>query len=187
VEPSDPVPSDLVPSDLVIGAEDPRSPDVRSLLEKHLAFAHEVTPAGHVHALEVERLVDPSVTFFSARRGGVLVGVGALRRLDDTHAELKSMHTTEVARGRGVGRAMVAYILDFAARCHYQRVSLETGTMEAFAPARSLYARAGFVPCEPFGGYTANPHSTCMTISLSSLQPGPGTVGETRTGPGVTP
>ena len=145
-----------------------------ALLERHLAFAHEVTPAGHVHALDVERLVDPSVTFFGARHDGVLVGVGALRRLDDSHAELKSMHTSEAARGQGVGRAMVAHILEFAARSNYERVSLETGTMEAFAPARSLYAKAGFVPCEPFGNYTANPHSTCMTITLQLRSGGAG-------------
>jgi putative acetyltransferase len=157
----------------VIAADDPRSEDVRSLLERHLAFAHEVTPVGHVHALDVDRLVDPSVTFFSARRAGVLVGVGALRRLDDSHAELKSMHTMEAARGQGVGTAMVARILEFAARSNYERVSLETGTMEAFAPARSLYARAGFVPCEPFGDYTTNPHSTCMTFKISQGSAGP--------------
>lgn len=161
------------------------------MLKKHLAFAHDVTPAGHVHALDVDRLVDPSVTFFSARRDGVLVGVGALRRLDDTHAELKSMHTSEAARGQGVGRAMVAHILAFAASSSYERVSLETGTMDAFAPARSLYAQAGFVPCAPFGDYTANPHSTCMTISLSTLSgtgsAGPGTTGEDGVGPEVTP
>ena len=92
--------------------------------------------------------------------------MGALRRLDDTHAELKSMHTSVAARGQGVGRAMVAHILTFGASSGYKRVSLETGTMEAFAPARSLYEKAGFVECEPFGDYTANPFSTCMTIAL---------------------
>jgi putative acetyltransferase len=172
----------MEPSDLVIAPEDPRAEDVMALLEKHLAFAREVTPAGHVHALDVDRLADPAVTFFCARRNGALVGVGALRRLDHIRAELKSMHTSEDARGQGVGWALVAYILAFAAEANYERVSLETGTMQAFAPARSLYAKAGFVPCDPFGDYTANPFSTCMSIQI---EPGQLTTG--RADPGVTP
>jgi len=119
-----------------------------------------------VHALDTAGLLDPAVTFFSARRGGVLLGVGALKRLDRSQAELKSMHTVEAARGQGVGRAMVEHLLSVAVDRGYLRVSLETGTMEAFAAARLLYASAGFVPCEPFGEYTVNPYSTCMTISL---------------------
>ena len=133
----------------------------------HLAFAHAVTPAGHVHALEVDALVDPAVTFFSARRDGVLLGVAALRHLDGGHAELKSMHTAEPARGQGIGRAIVDHVLAIAVDRGYERVSLETGTGVAFLPAHTLYANAGFVPCAPFGEYTQNPHSTCMTIAVS--------------------
>src|SRR2546423_1893327 len=121
--------------DLVIAIDDPRIDDVRTLLDRHLAFARDVTPPDHVHALEVDNLVGPAVTFFSARRDGVLLGVGALKRLDETHAELKSMHTSEAARGRGVGRAMVDHLLAVAADRGYQRVSLETGSIDAFAPA----------------------------------------------------
>ena len=153
--------------DLVIAVDDPRSDDVRTLLDRHLAFAREVTPPDHVHAMEVDDLVGPAATFFSARRDGVLLGVGALKRLDETHAELKSMHTSEAARGQGVGRAMVDHLLAVAADRGCRRVSLETGTMDAFAPARSLYAKVGFEPCTPFGEYTINPHSACMTIDLA--------------------
>jgi putative acetyltransferase len=153
--------------DLVIAVDDPQAGDVRALLDRHLAFAREVTPPGHVHALDHDGLVDPAVTFFGARRGGVLLGVGALKRLDDTHGELKSMHTAEEARGQGVGRAMVDHLLAVAAGRGYRRASLETGTMPAFAPARALYAAVGFVPCPPFGDYTVNPHSTCMTLQLA--------------------
>jgi len=152
--------------DVVIAVDDPRVEDVRALLETHLAFAREVTPPGHVHALDIDGVLDPAVTFFSARRGGVLLGIAALKRLDESHAELKSMHTAAAARGQGVGRAVVDHLLAVAADRNYQRVSLETGTMDAFAPARSLYATAGFTPCEPFGQYTANPNSTCMTIRV---------------------
>jgi len=152
--------------EVVIAVDDPRVDDVRALLEVHLAFSRAVTPPGHVHALEIDGLLDPAVTFFSARRAGVLVEIGALKRLDDSHAEAKSMHTSEAARGQGVGRAMVDHLLAVAAARSYQRVSLETGTMDAFAPARSLYTKVGFIPCEPFGEYTANPHSICMTMII---------------------
>jgi putative acetyltransferase len=126
-----------------------------------------VTPPGHVHALGVDGLVDPAVTFFSARRDGLVVGVGALKHLAETHGEVKSMHAREAARGRGVGRAMIKHLLAVAAERQYQRVSLETGTMDAFGPARSLYTSIGFTPCEPFAEYTANPYSICMTIAIT--------------------
>jgi putative acetyltransferase len=154
-------------SDLVVAVDDPRADDVRALLATHLAFARAVTPPGHVHALEVDALVDPAVTFFSARRDGTLLGVAALRHLDRSHAELKSMHTSERARGQGIGRAIVDHVLAIAVDRGYERLSLETGTGEAFLPAHTLYANAGFVPCAPFGAYTQNPHSTCMTIAVA--------------------
>ena len=95
------------------------------------------------------------------------MGVGAIRRLDETHAELKSMHTRAEARGQGVGQAVLAHLLQVAETRGYQRVSLETGTMDAFAAARSLYRKAGFRPCAPFGPYTVNPYSICdLTLTL---------------------
>jgi len=158
--------------DLVIAVDDPRSDDVRTLLDRHLAFSRQGSPLGHDHALDIEDLLDPSVTLFSARRDGVLLGVGALKRVDETHAELKSMHTSESARGQGVGRAMVGHLLSVAADRDYQRVSLETGTMDAFASARSLYTKVGFKPCAPFGEYTVNPHSAYMTLDLAEAAGG---------------
>ena len=152
--------------DAVIAEDDPLRPDVTALLGRHLAFAHEVTPAGHVHALDVERLLGPSITFFSARRDGVLLGVGALLELDPSHGEIKSMHTDGAARRQGVGRTMVEHLIEVARARGYDRVSLETGTMDAFAPARQLYAAVGFERCPPFGEYTDNPHSVCMTLVL---------------------
>jgi putative acetyltransferase len=149
-----------------ISPDDPRAPDVRDLLERHLSFANEHSPPEDVHALDVDGLLDPEVSFFSFRVDGDLLAVGALKRLDEHHAELKSMHTAEVARGRGIGRAMVNHLISVARARGMQRVSIETGTMAAFAPARSLYAHAGFEPCEPFGTYTPSPNSICMTRSL---------------------
>ena len=158
--------------ELVIAVDDPRAPDVRSLLEAHLSFASEMSPAEHVHALDTDGLLDPSITFFSARRDGVLVGVGAIKQLDETHTELKSMHTATVARRQGVGRAMVEHLVSIASALGCARVSIETGTTEAFASARAMYEQRGFRTCEPFGQYTLNPYSTCMTIFLDTAPRG---------------
>jgi putative acetyltransferase len=146
--------------------DDPRDEDVRELLERHLAFAHANTPPEDIHALGIDGLLDPAVTFFSFRRSGELLGVGALKQLDRHHAELKSMHTAEAARGRGIGRAMLDHLIGVARGRSCRRVSLETGSMDAFAPARSLYASAGFTPCGPFGDYRPAGTSTFMTLSL---------------------
>jgi putative acetyltransferase len=150
----------------VIAVDDPRRDDVRALLERHLSFAKAVTPPEDVHALELDGLLDPSVTFFSLRADGRLLGVGAIQQLDADHVELKSMHTAEEARRRGVGRAIVDHLLAVAAERGASRVSLETGAMDAFEPARSLYASAGFEPCGPFGDYAASPNSAFMTRRL---------------------
>jgi putative acetyltransferase len=146
--------------------DDPAAGDVRELLERHLAFARAQSPPEDVHALDGGGLLDPSVTFFSYRRSGELLAVGALRPLDARHAELKSMHTAEAARGRGIGRAILAHIIGVARDRGYRRISLETGSVAAFAPARALYASHGFVPCAPFGGYHPSPYSTFMTLAL---------------------
>jgi putative acetyltransferase len=151
---------------LIIAVDDPRAVDVHALIERHLRFAHDESPAEHVHALPPDRLADPAVTFFSARNGGVLLGVGALKELDASHGEVKSMHTWSDARGQGVGRAMLTHLLGVAATRGYQRVSLETGNTDAFLPARRLYASFGFVRCEPFADYTVNAFSVCLTRGL---------------------
>ncbi len=152
--------------DLIIAPADPNADDVRALLARHLAFARGESPPEHVHALKSQAWADPELTVFGARRDGELVGVGAIRRLDDTHAELKAMHTRAEARSQGIGRAILARLLRVAGERGYRRVSLETGAMDAFAAARALYRQAGFEPCAPFGQYTANPYSVCMTLVL---------------------
>ena len=155
--------------EFVLAVEDPMAPDVGAVLARHLAVMHEETPPAHVHALPARRLQDPAVTLFGARCEGVLIAVGAIRRLGAAHAELKSMHTVEEARGKGVGRAMLNHLLQAAAASGYARVSLETGTMAAFEAAREMYLSAGFRPCEPFGEYTVNPYSVCMTLDLDGI------------------
>jgi broad specificity phosphatase PhoE/GNAT superfamily N-acetyltransferase len=149
-----------------ITVDDPRAPDVRGLLARHLAFAHQHSPPEDVHALDVDGLAGPDVEFFSFRRDDELLAVGALKRIDDDHAELKSMHTAEGARRTGIGRAMVDHLLGVARRKAYRRVSLETGSMEAFVPARALYASVGFEACGPFGDYVESVNSSFMTLGF---------------------
>ena len=151
---------------LKIELDDPRADDVVALLERHLAFANEHSPPEDVHALDLDGLLDPAVTFFSARRDRQLLAIGALKQLDETHGELKSMHTAAVARGQGIGRAMVDHLVGVARARGYRRVSLETGSTDPFVPARSLYERSGFTPCGPFGDYVESRNSAFLTLVL---------------------
>ena len=154
-------------ADVDVADDDPRRPDVQRLLERHLAFAFASSPREHVHALDLEGLLDPQITLYSARDvDRRLLGVGALKEIDAGHGEIKSMHTAEDSRGSGVGSAVLRHIIEEARRRGYARLSLETGTGELFEPAQALYRRAGFTECEPFGAYTRNPHSLCMTMAL---------------------
>lgn len=149
-----------------IAEEDPRDPDVLALLERHLEFARAVTPPDDVHALDVEGLLDDRVTFFGLRSADRLLGIGAIKSLDESHVELKSIHTAEEARGNGIGRAIVEHLLEVARSKGATRASLETGAMDEFAPSRSLYQRVGFVDCEPFAEYVPSRNSTFMTMDL---------------------
>jgi putative acetyltransferase len=114
----------------------------------------------------VEALREPSVTLFGLREDGELLGVAALREIDPGHGEVKSMHTAQAARGRGVARALLAHLVTVARERGYHRLSLETGAGPSFAPARRLYASAAFRPCEPFAAYRASPSSAYMTLRL---------------------
>jgi putative acetyltransferase len=145
------------------GPDDPQAGDIRALVDQHLAFTLALSPPEDVHALQDLT----GLEVFSAREGGRLLGIGALQRLSDEEAELKSMHTAAAARGRGVARALLRALLDRAREQGITRVLLETGTADAFAPARSLYGSAGFEVCGPFGGYVASPHSTFMAKHLT--------------------
>lgn len=155
-------------AELVLNVDDPTAPDVAELLATHLEFSHGETPPGHVHALDIDGLVADDITFVSARRAGQLLGVGALRPLDGHHAELKSMQTAAGARGQGIGTDMVEHLVALARARGCSRVSLETGAIDAYAPARALYEKLGFQVCPPFGDYTDNPYSQCMTMLLTS-------------------
>jgi putative acetyltransferase len=136
-----------------IDVDDPRRPEVRALLERHLTFCLTETPPEHSFALDVDGLLDPAVTFVSYRDGDCVLGVAAIKELDAAHAEIKSMHTAAEARGRGVGRALLGHLLAVAGSRGYRRVSLETGTTPGFAAARALYESAGFTLTGPFASY----------------------------------
>ena len=154
----------------VIAEEDPGAPDVRRLLQAHLAFAAQHSPPEDMHAMDSERLAAEQVAVFSVREQGRLLGIGAIKQLDEAHAELKSMHTLEEARGRGVAAAMLAHLIAAARDRGCERVSLETGSMNPFAPARALYAGAGFTECPPFGDYAPSGYSVWMTLELTPDQ-----------------
>ena len=149
-----------------IKLDDLMSPQIAELLADHLREMNEHSPPDSVHALDLENLRRPEITFWSIWDGEELVGCGALKELDEKHAEIKSMRTDPKYRGRGAGKLMLRHILDQAKQRGYQRLSLETGSMAAFEPARRLYAAHGFTPCGPFADYTLDPHSVFMTLEL---------------------
>lgn len=136
---------------------------VRRLLAEHLHSMTLHSPPESIHALDVDALRKPDVTFWTAWDGAELAGCGAIRELDAAHGEIKSMRTATTHLRRGVAAAMLAHILEEAARRGYRRVSLETGSMAAFEPARRLYQRFGFDYCAPFGSYVDDPNSVFMT------------------------
>lgn len=149
------------------GLDDPR---VIALLERHLVSARAETAAGSAHALDLSGLKAPEIRFWSAWEGEAVLGVGALKRLDAVHGEVKSMHTAEAARRRGVGAAMLAWIIAAAGEQGLERLSLETGSWAYFAPARALYARHGFIECAPFADYRPDPNSVFMSRTLKPIR-----------------
>ncbi len=153
--------------DILIRSDDLAGPEIRALLEEHLAHMHSISPPESVHALDLDALRRPEISFWTAwSESGELLGCGALKRIDARHAEVKSMRTADAHRGRGVARAMLEHILVEAQRHGYARLSLETGAEPAFAPARALYEGFGFGCCAPFEGYMEDPNSVFMTREL---------------------
>lgn len=139
---------------------------VQDLLRRHLDTMAEHSPPESRHALDLSGLKAPDVTFWSLWDDETLVGVGALKQLDPEHGEIKSMHTAKARRGQGIAAAMLEHIMAEARRRGYRRLSLETGSMAAFEPARALYTKYGFTFCPPFAGYREDPNSVFMTRSL---------------------
>lgn len=142
------------------------NPRLTDLLHHHMTRAHAETAPESAHALDIAGLQAPGISLWAAWDGDTLMGVGALKHLDALHGEIKSMHTVEAMRGRGVGAAMLRHIIETARTSGLTRLSLETGSQEYFRPARELYARHGFTECPPFGDYRLDPNSVFMTREI---------------------
>ena len=149
-----------------IRLDDLNGSEIAELLREHLANMAENSPPESVHALNLEQLRKPDITFWSAWSDDALLGCGALKELDSEHGEIKSMRTVSTHRRKGVAARLLEHILEEARRRSYKRVSLETGSMGAFAPAHHLYTKFGFIECGPFADYVEDPNSIFMTKEL---------------------
>lgn len=146
--------------------DDLGGPEIKALLAEHLRGMAEQSPPESMHALDLSGLRQPDITFWTIWDDAELAGCGALKELDKTHAEIKSMRTAQAFLRRGVASRLLQHILAVSAERGYQRLSLETGSMVGFKPARELYAAFGFDYCEPFADYIADPNSVFMTQRL---------------------
>ncbi len=155
-----------MPLPFEIRGDDLSRREVVALVREHLASVALHSPPESVHALDLEGLRAPDVRFWSVWQDSELLGCGALKELDATHGELKSMRTASPHLRRGVATALLEHMVNVARERAYLRLSLETGSMDAFAPARDLYARFGFQPCGPFADYVEDPNSVFMTLDL---------------------
>ena len=149
-----------------IRRDDLRGPEIAALLREHLRALALLSPPESMHALDLDKLRRPDITFWSVWEGSELMGCGALKELDPGHGEIKSMRTAAAHLRKGVAAALVRHMLDEALSRSYRRLSLETGSMAAFAPAHNLYSRFGFRRCGPFAGYVEDPNSVFMTKEL---------------------
>jgi putative acetyltransferase len=138
----------------------------RALIARHLAGMRANSPPESVHALEIDKLRGPDVTFWSVWLEKEIAGCGALKRLDARQGEIKSMRVADAFLGRGVGRALLEHLIGEARARGMERLWLETGSSAAFIPALRLYESAGFVRCGPFNGYTDDPFSVFMTRAI---------------------
>jgi len=154
-----------------IRIDDLQSKAIQALLQEHLEDMHSSSPPESVHALDIDALRHPSITFWSAWQDGELLGCGALKQHSPEHAELKSMRTARAHLRKGVARAMLRHILAAAQARGFQRISLETGTPAPFVAAQKLYASEGFVECGPFANYVLDPYSVFMSKVLAVDEP----------------
>ena len=149
-----------------IEIDDLTRPAIHALLVEHLQHMHSLGPPESVHALDLDKLRHPDVTFWTAWDEGLLLGCGALKQLTPLHGEVKSMRTPTALRGRGAGRALLAHVIAEAKTRRYERLSLETGSVDAFLPAQRLYESIGFELCGPFAYYKLDVNSVFMTLRL---------------------
>lgn len=149
-----------------IRLDDLSGPEIAAFLDEHMDEMKAVTPPESIHALSLKGLQGPAVTMWTVWEATELIGCGAIMELDTLHAELKSMRTSAAWRGQGVASALLAHLLREARNRGYRRVSLETGSMAHFEPAREFYLKHGFQYCGPFATYADDPSSVFMTMEL---------------------
>jgi putative acetyltransferase len=150
-----------------ITVDDLSGPEIAAFLEEHLADMRSVSPPESVHALDLNGLRKPEITFWTLWEGKQLVGCCALKELSQFEGELKSMRVARAHRNRGIGGRMVTHLIEEARKRNYQRLFLETGSMAFFLPARKLYEKFGFSYCPPFGSYREDKNSVFMTRRLA--------------------
>lgn len=148
--------------------DDLKSPEIAAFLKAHLAEMFSASPPESCHALDLDNLRQPEITFWAVRHadGSTVLACGALKNLGDGSGEIKSMRVSEAARGQGLGAAMLTHIIDQARRMGITELLLETGTPSLFTPARKLYEKFGFTECPPFGDYTEDPYSVYMRLEV---------------------
>jgi putative acetyltransferase len=149
-----------------IVVDDLTGPQIARFLEEHVREMLSITPPESKHALDLDALRRPEITFWSVMDGDTVVGCGALKRLDASHGEVKSMRTSAARKRSGIASLMLGHIITEARRMGFTRLSLETGSADFFLPARRLYEKFGFVYCAPFADYRADPHSVFLTRTL---------------------
>ncbi len=157
-----------------ITVDDLTGPEIARFLAEHVEQMRSITPLESKHALDLDGLRRPEITFWSIVDGGLVVGCGALKQLDPDHAEVKSMRTAPARQRGGIASLMLAHLIAEATRMGFTRLSLETGSADFFLPARALYAKFGFEYCEPFADYRPDPHSVFMTRTLPGEAAVPG-------------
>jgi putative acetyltransferase len=151
---------------LRIAVDDLSGPQIREFLEEHVRQMRSITPLESKHALDLDALRQPGITFWSVMDGATLVGCGAIKRLDASHAEVKSMRSAPARQRSGIASLLLGHIIAEATRMGFTRLSLETGSTGFFRPARKLYAKFGFEYCGPFADYRPDPNSVFMTRTL---------------------
>lgn len=149
-----------------IRIDDLQGPEIAALLEDHLHSMTLHSPPESIHALDLDKLRRPGITFWTAWEDGELLGCGAIKELDAGHAELKSMKTDTRHLRKGVAEKLLIHAIGEARKRGCERISLETGSMDAFLPARKLYEKHGFAECGPFGDYEPDPYSLFMSKKL---------------------
>jgi putative acetyltransferase len=149
-----------------IRIDDLEGPEIIALLEEHLRRMQATSPPESCHALDLSGLKKPEITFWTVWEDSQLAGCGAIKEIDPTHAEIKSMRTADAFLRRGVASLLLEHIFNVAKNRGYKRLSLETGSMKEFDAARSLYSKYGFAECGPFEGYVEDPNSVFMTKEL---------------------